>query len=175
MAKDDGAGMRNMTGYDLREFLTTWLRKRKLNEKSVCEVIASDDIFADLRKEVGPADVFWSHRVLDAFVDVPECGSYDESRGPTFLDIVECAQKRAADEKAREAAEQAARKRDEAAAAAAKLLAQEDALELRKLFERSGKRVKLTPRSCPRIRDLPAEIPDEQLWLKFGVASAGYW
>ena len=68
---------------------------------------------------------------------------------------------------------------DGSAAKTAKQLLKAEATKDRKVFEETGKRARLTPRSRPTIDDLPNEVLEEEVWLNtvgtFGVASAGYW
>ena len=65
------------------------------------------------------------------------------------------------------------------AAAAARRALRDNAEKERKVFESTGKRAVLAPRSKPRLEDLPEHVLNEKVWVNtvgtFGVASAGYW
>ena len=54
-------GLVNVVGYDVAEYLRTWMREQTLDHLSLCEVVLTDDRFADMRHHVGPANLFWSH------------------------------------------------------------------------------------------------------------------
>lgn len=68
----------NMTGYDLADFLRQWLIENEHADKSVCEVIQSDDRFSHIRCHVGTAKVFWSHLQLERFLG----GGFGSSANP---------------------------------------------------------------------------------------------
>jgi hypothetical protein len=75
LEKCDQCGLQNSTGYDLQKFVVAWLQRqvaegREYAEKSVCEIIRTDDRFRSLRSEVGIADCFWSHMQQDEFIDL---------------------------------------------------------------------------------------------------------
>lgn len=59
---------RNFRGYDLQKFIEQWLFASGHEDKSVIEVILSDRKFAELKKEIGIAHVFWSHTQMEHFL-----------------------------------------------------------------------------------------------------------
>jgi hypothetical protein len=75
---DDVHGLGNMQGYDLQQFLASWLRRKGHADKSVLEVIEADDRFENLRKHVGPAFVFWSHIQLEDALLTTFSGIFEE-------------------------------------------------------------------------------------------------
>lgn len=58
----------NMTGYDLMDFVRSWLRREGHDRLSVCEVVLLDNRFADLRHYVDKANIFWSHPQMQDFI-----------------------------------------------------------------------------------------------------------
>jgi hypothetical protein len=59
--KNGGIVPESMTGYDLCDYLRTWLRDNGHEGFSVCEVILKDPAFEQLREHVLPANIFYSH------------------------------------------------------------------------------------------------------------------
>lgn len=58
---DEAEGLRNVTGYDVCDFVGRWLELKECQHLSVCEVILTTDMFPHLRRHVGRASVYWSH------------------------------------------------------------------------------------------------------------------
>lgn len=56
------------TGYDLLAMLKKWLKDEKFEDMSVCEIIITQERFKHLSKEVGIANVFWSHVQIEPFI-----------------------------------------------------------------------------------------------------------
>lgn len=67
LEEDDRYGLRNMTGYDVCDFLRRWLKQKGYEKLSVCEVILTQELFRDMRCHVKRANVFWSHIQLEDF------------------------------------------------------------------------------------------------------------
>ena len=61
-------GLRNMTGYDLKNLIYEWLDGNRCKDYSVCEAILLKPELQDLRKHVGEAKVFWSHMQQEPFL-----------------------------------------------------------------------------------------------------------
>merc|ERR1711862_691830 len=76
--EDDSWGLKNMTGYDMVFFLVDWLRRNGYAGYSICEVVLTSRWLSHIRKEIGVANVFYSHVQLEPFVRSGTCAT-DES------------------------------------------------------------------------------------------------
>jgi len=61
IGKGGDHGLTNMTGYDVCICIRNWLRENHLTNRSLAEVILTEDTWADLREHVGEANLLWSH------------------------------------------------------------------------------------------------------------------
>jgi len=61
-------GLKNVTGYDLAEYIRKWQHTKHLNHLSVGEIILVEPDFKHLRQYASIANVFWSHIQMESFV-----------------------------------------------------------------------------------------------------------
>ena len=83
-----------VTGAGVRAFLQTWLRKNNHAGKSVAEVILCDARFKELKHNVGPAEIVFSHlekedfltKTMRAMADLSSCRSLRAHDSTDFED-----------------------------------------------------------------------------------------
>ena len=63
-----------------QKFIAQFLKAHNHADKSVCEVILTDEKFASIRDQVGHAQVFWSHAQWEDFYN-PRSDALDSMDG----------------------------------------------------------------------------------------------
>ena len=68
LSHGDSGWIVNVVGYDLADYIRSWLKREGHQSKSLCEVVLVDERFKELRPKVGVANVFWSHLQKESVV-----------------------------------------------------------------------------------------------------------